>query len=106
MTVAAEVFGQETSTDLADRREQGFTANHKMKGNMALTGARRRRLDAIDQYEREVGPVTDLLKSVEKRLVLVSVERQTEFINRIRQGRDAYDEALRTEGRPVPHRSH
>lgn len=71
--------------------------------SVALRNARVSWLDSVDQYKREVGLATEPLRSIEERLQAVNATRQEELISQIRQRREAYEAALRAEGRPVPH---
>jgi hypothetical protein len=70
----------------------------------ALAHARQRWIDASDQYTREVKLATDPLTTIEKRMTLVAATRHVELIDRITEARNAYDEALKAEGRTPPHR--
>jgi hypothetical protein len=68
-----------------------------------LRMARTAWLESIDKYKQEVGLATDPLQSIEDRLEPVSTATQNLLISTIHHLRDAYYEALKVEGRPVPH---
>jgi hypothetical protein len=78
--------------------------NEPEQESMALAQARQRWIDASDQYRREVTLATDPLKTFEQRMALVDATRHAELIARITEARNAYDEALKAEGRNAPHR--
>ena len=74
------------------------------KESDALKKARIAWLGARQKYEEQVGLYTNPGINIENKPFILSVEEHAKLIADIQRGHDAYDQALRDEGRPVPNR--
>lgn len=74
------------------------------KESEALREARTAMLASRAQYIEEVPLATKPIDASTTAPSLPSVERQAELIANIEFAQRTYDDALRAEGRPVPHR--
>lgn len=80
--------------------------NSRRRESEELKKARTTWLQARQTYEEKVGLYTDPETATENKTLLLSVAEHTRLISDIQNGHDAYVQALRDEGRLIPHEKH